>query len=964
MCKNMVRMLSLLLAVAMMMTAIFSTVAVLALTGTADCVPSAVFGDVNSDGQLTSADARDVLLHLIGLMAFDEQQILLADIDGDGSMSTADVRHMLLIIVGSIAAPVGAIDLLVYDNIISTENAAVTEQADGSWLIASTAAGRVTLSGPGVYDASVLQWTHLSVSSTVPFVISFYDETNGKRLDTNGDFSNVFGDPAPAGEYGYNALWTNGCYTWDGSALPETVDMQTICIEPKAAGTMIIGHMALSDQEVCEMAAPSLAMIEFDKKADMTYTFTGDEQDKAGFAQGTITVTPTKSTKTSGYYLVYYANTYGLLKEYDEVASIAITGGTVSYTVKDGAYLPHEATKLAVFESDSRFLADHPNAETAVDVIDLAPEKQLELGKLQYRFGATSDIHINFEGLGFGSEAKWKNTLNFFSEHKVDSVIITGDMTGDTNLDYEYGYYIDSIKASDIPLANVYEAIGNHGNTASTIGLFTAYTSGEDEVHPFEGSPYYYVVKEGKTEGDRDNVLIFMAQELSGPSDSAIYDNFSKAQIDWLEETLEKFNKPDTNIFLIEHAPFWNWSPGDRYNGDYTRKITFKESYTQTMRLKGLLETYKQVIMMSGHTHLTFYENENYSDQFDTFCRMVHVSSGTQTSSYNHGDRLISDTDGRVNNSPTYGSEGYIVDVYGDYIVYTGYNISTGRIIPAGCLLIPTVPYGGSGGEVIDPTIKDVTGVKNLFDEIEGQGTQEDPYLIATAEHFKLLTDEFAKSTATDKTEMFGYGLYFKQTADIDMTGIEGYNGTVAGGSTRYTFAGNYNGDGHTIKVAIDGGDQQSVFPYSYGVIANLRVEGRIAGGICAQVVRALYGQLINCTFDVDLDAEQEAGAIYSNYGYVYNLYATGTHTAGAAASPVAVNHNSTNYHKVYYYRTQNGAAVSSPYGTQSNDLTAVAASLNSHTDSEYANALACLGGYEMCRMTVNGGQLGFVNGG
>ncbi len=391
--------------------------------------------------------------------------------------------------------------------------------------------------------------------------------------------------------------------------------------------------------------------------------------------------------------------------------------------------------------------------------------------------------------------------------------------------------------------------------------------------------------------------------------------------------------------------------------------ITFKESYTQTMRLKGLLETYKQVIMMSGHTHLTFYENENYSDQFDTFCRMVHVSSGTQTSSYNHGDRLISDTDGRVNNSPTYGSEGYIVDVYKDYILYTGYNISTGRIIPAACLLIPTVPYGGSGGEVIDPTIKDVTGSKQLFDVIEGQGTAEDPYLIETAEHFKLLTDEFAKSTATDTTQMFGYGMYFKQTADIDMTGVEGYNGTVAGGSTRYTFAGNYNGDGHTIKVAISGGDQQSVFPYCYGVIANLRVEGRIAGGVCAQVVRALYGQLINCTFDVDLDAEQEAGAIYSNYGYVYNLYVTGTHSAGAVASPVAVNHNSTKYHNVYHYRTQNGAAVSSPYGTQSNDLTAVAASLNSRSDSEYAAALAYLGGYDMCEMTVSGGQLGFVNG-
>ncbi len=965
---NNVRALSLLLVAALTITAVFSTVVFPALTEVKVGALSAVIGDVNGDGQLSSADVRDMVQHLIGSNRLDEQQLLLADTNGDGEVNTMDARVALKAILSGKpitppVAPSGEIDLLDYSKIISTENATVTEQADGSWLISSTASGQITVSGPGVYDASVLQWTHLSVSSTVPFIVWFYDKTNDKRMDTNGDFYNDFGNPAPAGEYGNKALWTNGCYTWDLSALPETVDMQTICIEPKAAGTMIIGHMMLSDRDACDVAAPSLAMLDVDEKVNMTYTFTGDEQDKAGFAQGTITVTPTKSSRTSGYYLVYYANTYGLLKEYDEVASIAITGGTVSYTVKDGACLPPEATKLAVFESDSYFLADHPRVETAVDIIDLNPDKQLELGEVQYRFGATSDIHINFEGLGFGSRAKWKNTLNFFSEHKVDSVIITGDMTGDTNLDDEYSYYIDSINASDIPLENVYEAVGNHGNTSSTIGLFKKYTSGADEVHPFENSPYYYVVKEGKTEGDRDNVFIFMAQELLGPSDSAIYDNFSKAQIDWLEETLEKFNKPDTNIFLIEHAPFWNWSPGDRYNGDYTRKITFKESYTQTMRLKGLLETYKNVIMMSGHTHLTFYENENYSDQFDTFCRMVHVSSGTQTSSYNHGDTLISDTDGRQRNSATYGSEGYIVSVYEDYIVYTGYNISTGRIIPAGCLLIPTVPYGGSGGVVIDPTIKDVTGNKPLLEVVEGNGTKEDPYLIETGEHFKLLTDEFAKSTATDETGMFGYGLYFKQTADIDMTGVEGYNGTVAGGSTRYTFAGNYNGDGHTIKVAIDGGNQQSVFPYSYGVIANLRVEGSIKGGVCAQVVRALYGQLINCVFDVDLDAEQEAGAIYSNYGYVYNLYVSGTHSAGAAASPVSANHNSTKYHNVYYYRTQNGAAVSSPYGTQSNNLPAVAASLNSHSDGEYATAIAYLGGYDMCEIVVRDGQLEFVNG-
>ena len=40
--------------------------------------------------------------------------------------------------------------------------------------------------------------------------------------------------------------------------------------------------------------------INFTKKVDMTYEFTGDEKDKAGFAQGVITITPTESKKKRG----------------------------------------------------------------------------------------------------------------------------------------------------------------------------------------------------------------------------------------------------------------------------------------------------------------------------------------------------------------------------------------------------------------------------------------------------------------------------------------------------------------------------------------------------------------------------------------------------------------------------------------------------------------------------------------
>lgn len=684
--------------------------------------------------------------------------------------------------------------------------------------------------------------------------------------------------------------------------------------------------------------------INYTKTVEMIYEFVGDEKDKAGFAQGYITINPLQNAKKSGFYLVFLANDNGLLKEYDEFACIEITGGQTTFYVKDGRYIPAEATLLAVFETTTRTLSGQPAIQSAADIIRIPKAKRLNLGTETLTLGMTSDIHINFESLGFGSRNKWKNTLNFFSNNKTDYVIITGDMTGETNLDDDYTYYINTIKSSSIPLENVYESIGNHGNSPSMLSVFTKYTSGSNEIHPYANSAYYHVVLQ-------NNVFIFMAQELQGPSDSAVYDNFSKAQIDWLEGLLAQYGNTDKNVFITIHSPFLNFGPGDRHDGDYVRMITFKEEYVQTMRLKRLLETYKDVIVLSGHTHLTYYEGENYSNENDSFARMIHVSSGTQTSSYNHGTKLISDTDGRKNNDAKYGSEGYIVKIYNDYILFIGYNISTNKIIPAGCILLPKKAYGGTYKE----PGSQVTTPEDLYSLLQGDGTITNPYQISTEEQFLSLTKAFTTSTSKTESEMLGYNKYFIQTRDLDMTKIKAYKGTNASGSTRYTFAGTYNGNGHTIKVSIDGGDNRSVFPYVYGNIVNLKIEGSITGTTCAQPVRALYGHIINCIFDLTLTAPQAAGMVYSNYGYIYNSYATGTLNA-SSVSPIAIGNSSTSYHNVYY----NYQNVSCDYGTNQSNTISLISGLNNPNHSEHQTALSYIKGINLNKIVAKNNKLTF----
>ncbi len=428
---------------------------------------------------------------------------------------------------------------------------------------------------------------------------------------------------------------------------------------------------------------------------DMTYTFEGFHAADAGYAEGTITLTPTEdSTAKSGYYLLYFADNKGLLAGYDEFASIPITGETVTYHVKNGTLLPPTATKLAVFENDERFLEKQPDYTTRAGVISISKEKHLKLSKSVYSFGAIADVHMNYEAHNRGAYQKWEAALNFFAAEGMDDVIVAGDMTGDEfegTLDTQYKTYLDIIDKSDYPLAHIFECIGNHGNTEVGRKQFVTYTSGEGEVHPFEGSPWFYVLRENDT---RDNLFIFMAQELKAPGDSANYDNFSKEQIDWVESVLEQFGNTDTNIFLVEHSPFLNYGPGDRHPGKYTGMVTFKRYYLQSMRLKRLLETYPNIILMSGHTHLSLYDGENYSDENGTSCRMIHLGSGCQPCAYGTGDTLVRSSDGRREVTPSYGSEAYTVAVYDDCIVYTGRNLSTDTIIPSACFILPITAEG------------------------------------------------------------------------------------------------------------------------------------------------------------------------------------------------------------------------------------------------------------------------------
>ena len=124
-----------------------------------------------------------------------------------------------------------------------------------------------------------------------------------------------------------------------------------------------------------------------------------------------------------------------------------------------------------------------------------------------------------------------------------------------------------------------------------------------------------------------------------------------------------------------------------------------------------------------------------------------------------------------------------------------------------------------------------------------GNGTEDDPWLISSVEDLQLLANTIndGKAAGFDANVAAGgkgvagnyYGYYFKQTKDLDLSGIENWDPIGYSGGQDLYFAGHYDGDGHTISNAKSTGKKDTngfstagVFGWvAFGSVKNLTVK-------------------------------------------------------------------------------------------------------------------------------------------
>lgn len=304
----------------------------------------------------------------------------------------------------------------------------------------------------------------------------------------------------------------------------------------------------------------------------------------------------------------------------------------------------------------------------------LTPPTQTKL----YSFLALSDVHVQYDT----ATDDLKRALTY-AESNCDFTCICGDLT-QSGTDAHLTQYKNIASAYTKP---IYAVGGNHDSIPEdqTSARISQYT----------GQPMYYSFNKG------DDVFIMLSHygKYEGDGTGWLASKFvSVEELQWLYETLEA--NRNKRCFIFNHVFPYEDGVGDanRYYGGgqwRTKDGGVGQAFIS------LLKHYKNTILFHGHSHLRFHLQEvdkkaNYSSAVGY--RSVHIPS-------------LAVPREPVNGTTTYiyaESEGYVIDVYRNYIVLNGRdfidNDADGHDIPLGTYKIDTKLVNIEAGTFTDST--------------------------------------------------------------------------------------------------------------------------------------------------------------------------------------------------------------------------------------------------------------------
>lgn len=425
----------------------------------------------------------------------------------------------------------------------------------------------------------------------------------------------------------------------------------------------------------------------------ISYSFSGANANDKGYAEGTISL-----ANGSGSLSLYWADDTKALEKFDPIATF---NGSGSYKMPAYTAIPAKATKIIAVSGSNTAVS------SAAAVYNIPDNKKL--GKkdsdLLYSFASYSDFHMEADGVQpyTGYKAKYPYDeehlrwgFNVAADRGVDFIITTGDhvnnqrndLNGGNNNLYagEWNRYLKILAESNFT-GPVWEAVGNHelwnyetdsnkkvrdGKTGQR--YFAAVTGLDSKKASIDSDKQYFEITEPTT-GDH-----FLFMSLEGGFYTDANEEFSDAQLNWLDQKLTQYEKDGKNIFIMEHANFYKWGAGDQLDRPIY-DIPLKDGNNATAKLKQLLMKHTDAVIITGHTHFKFDLQLNYSNNSNTSATMIHNSSIGAV-------RNIQNRTTRINDTSKELSEGYIVEVYDDATIFYGTNVYYNKTNPSATYIV------------------------------------------------------------------------------------------------------------------------------------------------------------------------------------------------------------------------------------------------------------------------------------
>ena len=419
---------------------------------------------------------------------------------------------------------------------------------------------------------------------------------------------------------------------------------------------------------------------------DLSYSFMDET---SGYAYGSVALS-SNDTTNDGTYTICWADANGKLNDYKDIASFTLSGSmVVTYEFISTNIIPKEATRVVaikdgLIKASYRIEANRLNTDTKL-----------------YSIGLLSDIHIDVTDDQSDSVADFQRAINRFKTENVIAICSTGDTVVDGSQE-ETEKFIEIKNSANIPM---YIARGNHDCRNYTLANWNL----------VEPNGVYFEKEIG---GD---IYLFMGMNAESFNTSL----FTTEQLNWLEERLEYYK--NRRVFLFEHVFI---EPTGNIKSLYPYSSMGKVEGQPGQMFRNLMAKYRNVILFTGHSHLEFIlqrlgDNANCSERTNTLCHRVHIPSCAKPRANDESTEDVS-----ANTYQKYGSsEGYVMDVYQDYIILKGINFVNNKYLPLAQYRINTIPIidgaptdesllfylDGSSSENTTSLIKDLSGNGNDF---------------------------------------------------------------------------------------------------------------------------------------------------------------------------------------------------------------------------------------------------------